>query len=527
MASTDPDGRAGRWLGRIERAGNALPHPAVLFFFALLAVLGLSQMAAWAGWQAERPAAEDGERLTETVEAVGLLTTDGVWWLFSNLIEHFVTFPPLGILLVAMIGIGVAERSGLLPAALTAALRLAPQRLLTPAVVVLGILSSVTMDAGYVVLPPLAAALFHAAGRSPLAGLAASFAGVSAGFSANFLITALDPMLAGFTQSGAAILEPGTQIAVTANWFFMAASVVFIGAAGWWVTARFVEPHLAREGDANAPARSGEADGPAAGGAASGPDGHTDAGPESDEIAVRRGLMAAGWTLLFTGIAVLALIVPPGAPFHGDGETFPRWVEVMVPLMLVLFLLPGLAYGYAAGTLRNSHDVIRMMADTLASLAPYIVLAFFAAQFIAAFNHSQLGLLLAIHGGEWLTGLAVPGPVLVLCFVFLVMIGNLFIGSASAKYAFFAPVFVPMLMQAGIAPELTQAAYRVGDSVTNIVTPLNPYWILILGFVQRWKPDAGVGTLLALMVPYALAFAVVWPALLLAWMLLGWPLGPG
>lgn len=341
-----------------------------------------------------------------------------------------------------------------------------------------------------------------------MAGLAAAFAGVSAGFSANLVLTGLDPLLAGFTQAGARIAEADATVAVTANWYFMAASAVAMTAVGWWVTARYVEPRLEGAEAYTAPEEEAQENG---------------SGPED----VGRGLRAASVAAALVVAAFAALILIPGAPLHGPGATFARWVEAMVPMLLVGFLVPGLAYGVGAGTIRSDRDAVRLMADTIAALAPYIVLAFFAAQFVEAFNHSRLGLLLAITGGEWLARAAVPGPVLVLGFIVLVMAGNLFIGSASAKYAFFAPVFVPMLMQVGIEPELTQAAYRVGDSVTNIITPLNPYWIIILGFVQRWRPEAGVGTLLALMIPYAAAFALAWPALLLAWMAAGLPLGPG
>ena len=508
MAGSDPSVRL---LDRLERAGNALPHPVTLFAYALLLVMLLSQLAAWLGWSVERPApAADGSL---TVTARGLFESEGLWWLFSSLVQNFTAFPPLGIVLVAMFGIGVAERSGLLPALLERGLRITPRRLLTPAVVFLGILSSLAMDAGYVVLPPLAAALFYAAGRPPLAGLAAAFAGVAAGFSANLFITALDPLLAGFTQAGAQIVAPDYRVAVTANWWLMIVSTFVLTAAGWWVTARFVEPREA--------ARDAFDGGTADTGRAAAADAHA-VGENPG-----RGLTAAAAVFVLTLTLLLAFVLVPGAPLHGEGERFARWVEGMIPMLFLCFLLPGLAYGIAAGTIRSDRDAVRMMSDTLVALAPYILLAFIAAQFIAAFNYSQLGLLLAITGGGWLASLQLPAPALVLTFLVLVMFTNLLMASASAKYAFFAPVFVPMLMMAGISPELTQAAYRVGDSITNVVTPLNPYWVIVLAFMQRWRAAAGMGTLLALMVPYALVFVLVWPALLLLWVLAGLPLGPG
>lgn len=488
-----------RWLDTLERLGNRLPEPVSLFAIALLLVMLLSQVGAWLHWSAVAP---DGE----TMRVQGLLSAEGSWWLLRHMVENFVLFPPLGIVLVAMFGIGLAERSGLLSALLERGLRSAPQRLLTPAVLFLGICSSLTVDAGYVVLPPLAAALYYMAGRPPLVGLAAAFAGVSAGYSANIMLTALDPLLAGLTQSAARIIAPDWQVAVTANWFFAAVSTVLLTLVGWWLTARYVEPRQRIETASEAPSVK-------------------DADSNDDNQA--RGLRAAGLTLLVMLVVLFLLILVPNAPLHGDGEQFARWIEVMVPILFMLFLGAGLAYGIAAGTVRHDRDVAEMLSDTVRGLAPYIVLAFVAAQFIEAFRYSQLGLLLAIQGGEMLAALAAPAPVLVTGFISLVILANLLMGSASAKYALLAPVFVPMLMQAGLSPELTQAAYRVGDSVSNVITPLNPYWVIILAFAQRWQRDAGIGTLLALMLPYAIGFGVFWSLLLAIWAATGLPLGPG
>lgn len=497
------DGRAAALLARIERAGNALPHPVTLFVGALLLLMLLSQFAAWAGWSAIPPSA--GEGTAAALHARGLLDAEGLWWLLSNLVRNFTAFPPLGIVLVAMLGIGLAERSGLLAAVISRVLLVCGTRALTPGVVLIGILSSVAVDAGYVVIPPLAAALFHAAGRPPLAGIAAAFAGVSAGFSANLVITGLDPLLAGFTESAARIVDPDYRVAVTANWYLMAVSTLVLTLAGWWVSSRLVEPHL-REVPVTVP---------------------HDAAAVNDASSQTRALRAAAVTLALLLAAICAAVLIPGAPLHGAGERFPRWIEAMIPLLMLCFLAPGLAYGIAAGTIRSDRDAMRMLAASIADLAPYIVLAFIAAQFIAAFDYSRLGVLLAVHAGERLAALEPEPALLVFCFVLVTMAVNLFMASASAKYAFFAPVFVPMLMLAGIAPELTQAAYRVGDSVTNIITPLNPYWIILLAVTQRWMPGAGAGTLMALMLPYALVLALVWPLLLALWVSAGIPPGPG
>ena len=495
-----------RLLDWIERTGNRLPEPAVLFLLATLAVMLLSQLAVGLGWSVTKTAAGGGPGPgAATVEAVGLLGSDGLWWLLSHLVENFINFPPLGLVLTGMLGIGLAERSGLIPALLQRGMTAVPAALLTPAMVFLGIMSSLALDAGYIVLPPLAAALYLALGRPPLAGLAAVFAGVSAGFSANLFITAVDPLLSGLTQAGAQVLDSTYQVAVTANWWFMIASTIVLTFTAWAVTAWIVEPRLQATSVTTKPAPVPVTPG------------------SNERRALRIGLIAVALTL----IGLLLLILVPGAPLYGQGTRFDRWVEAMVPMLFLFFFVPSLAYGFAAGTIRGNRDAARMLGETMASLGPYIVLAFFAAQFIAAFKHSNLGIMLAIAGGQTLAQAQLPPSLLIACFIVLVLLSNLFIGSASAKYALFAPVFVPMFMLAGISPELTQAAYRVGDSVSNIITPLNPYFIIVLAFMRKYAPESGLGTLVSVMLPYTVVFTIVWGLMLIAWMLAGVELGPG
>lgn len=486
-------------LAWIERTGNRLPEPVMLFMLACVLVLLLSQLAVWLNWSVAHPV-----KGKAAVTAVGLLSADGIWWWLSSMVDVFVRFPPLGLVLVGMLGIGIAERSGFISALLQLVMRSITPQLLTPTVILLGILSSLALDAGYLVLPPLAALLFQAAGRAPLAGIAAAFAGVSAGFSANLLITAIDPLLSGLTQSAATLLEPGYRVAVTANWWFMMVSTLCLTLLGWWVSARYVEPRL----QYTAASKPAPSDGTQV---------------EVHQQAIRLALLSALGVLLL----MLFMVWWPQAPLHGQGKRFARWIEAMVPLVALFFVVPGLVYGFRAGTLRSHRDVVQLLGDTLSHLGPYIVLAFFASQFIALFAHSQLGVMLAIVGGQALALLALPPALLMAGFIVIVMLGNLFIGSASAKYALFAPVFVPMFMLAGISPELTQAAYRVGDSVSNVVTPLNPYWVIILAFARQYAPQTGMGTLAAMMLPYTLVFALAWTALLALWVVLGVPLGPG
>lgn len=486
-------------LSRIETLGNRLPHPASLFFIGMLLVFVFSELAVLLNWQVINPVS--GE-----VKANSLLRSDGIWWFLSHMVENFITFPPLGIVLVGMLGIGMAERSGLLPALLSSSIKRIPGQLLTPFAILLGILSSVALDAGYVVLPPLVAALYLAAGRSPVAGIAATFAGVSAGFSANLIITALDPLLAGFTQSAAQILQADYRVADTANLWFMMVSTVVLTLTGWFISVRWVEPRLGTLGmDADIDSVL----------------------LTSNQQQQRKGFIAAGIGFGICTIILLLMINITGAPLHGEGQRFARWVEATVPIIFIVFFIPGVCYGIFAGTIKNDKDAARIMGDTLAYLGPYIVLAFFAAQFVECFKYSGLGEMIAINGGEILTQLAIPPGLLMLAFVITAMLANLLIGSSSAKYAFLAPVFVPMFMQVGVSPELTQVAYRIGDSTTNVITPLNPYMVIILALVQKYVKGSGLGTLVATMLPYTIGFAVVWMALLLFWLAMGWPLGPG
>lgn len=461
----------------------------------------LSWMATLLDWRVIHPAT--GASLV----ASNLVSRDGAWWLLSHLVENFIKFPPLAIVLVGMLGIGMAERTGLLAAILRQIISHTPQAMLTPVTLFLGIMSSLAVDAGYVVLPPIAAALYLAAGRSPLVGIAVAFAGVSGGFGANLFITALDPLLAGFTQSAAGILVPDYQVAVTANWWFMIASTLMLTITGWWVTARWVEPMSARY-----------------------PFDATTVQPLAASIVTTAEIRAlshalSAWIIIF--VLILLWIFLPNGVLHGEGTRFPRWIEATVPLLFLFFVVPAVVFGVSVGRIRSDKDIADMMGETIAALGPYIVLAFFAAQFVESFKYSGLGEMLAISGGQLLASLAVPAPILLVAFIVLAMLANLFVGSASAKYAFLAPVFVPMLMLAGFSPELAQAAYRVGDSVTNVITPLNPYMIIILAFVQQYSQKAGMGTLIAMMLPYTIAFALIWSLLLVGWLLLDIPLGPG
>ncbi len=506
------DSRGAGWLDSIERLGNRLPDPATLFALGAVAVMVASAVAVGLDWSVEKTVSRDGQLLTETVRPTSLLTADGLYWALRSMVKSFVEFPPLGVVLVGMLGIGVAERSGFIGALLKALMLAVPPALLTPTMVFVGVLSSMGLDAGYVVLPPVAAALYASVGRSPLVGLAAVFAGVSAGFGANLVVTSLDPLLAGLSSESAQLLDPAYSVAATANLWFMIGSTILLTGVGWAVTAVWIEPRFAsKPAEEGGPPTSAESD---------------DEEARSLGREQRNGLVWAGAALALGVAAAVAASRIPGAPLFGDDGPFPRWVAAIVPLLFIGFLVPGVVYGVRTGSIRSDRDVATMMSETMAGMGAYVVLAFFAAQFIAYFRHSGLGEMLAIAGGQALASADLPPAFLMVGFVVVVMGANLMIGSMSAKYAFLAPVFVPMFMQVGISPELTQVAYRIGDSASNVITPLNPYMVIILVFMRRYVPSSGLGTVVALMLPYTLAFAAAWSVMLVLWIASGAELGP-
>ena len=528
---------AGGFLGWIERIGNKLPDPATLFLMGTLGIMVLSAVAVSMDWSVthELPRAvvegsdevvwevqyetatvtlEDGTTEERDVPKVSrptsLLTADGIYWLLKNLVKNFMEFPPLGIVLVGMIGIGLAERVGLVAVLLKYLMLLVPRALLTPAMVFLGIMSSMGIDAGYVVLPPLAAMLYRAVGRSPMAGIAAVFAGVAAGFNANLFITGLDPMLAKFTQEGAQVLDPDYEVAATCNWWFAIASTFVITLAGWFTTSVFVERRFKR---------AAPEDG--------GPVQITDEELKAQEIKPEEKsalLWAFGSLALVLGIVVASVLIP-GWALNGTDGPFEKWVGRIVPILFFCFTVPSLVYGVRIKAIRNDKDAAKMMVDAIAAMAPIIVLAFFAAQFIECFQYSGLDRMAALAGGQALGKAELETGVLVVAFIAVTVSFNMFVGSMSAKYAMFAPIFVPMFMLVGISPELTQAAYRIGDSVSNIITPLNAYLIIVLVFMRQVMPKAGMGTLIATMLPYTIVFGVVWTLLILGWIEMGWDLG--
>jgi len=507
MPTTDtplrPAAGLDRFLNVIERAGNRLPDPAILFVIALLSVWAASALLAPVQF------AEIDPRNSMPIRVQNQLTGAAIAGFLSNMVNVFVTFPPLGIVLVALLGVGVAEHVGFLTAMLKGLLNITPRSLLTPMLVLVGCLSHTTADAGYVLVVPLGGVIFFTAGRHPLAGIAAAFAGVSGGFSANLIPAPLDPLLQGFTQSAAQIIAPDRIVNPLANYYFTASSTLLIVGLGWFVTDRVIEPRLR-----GTPVDADTTDVP-----------KLDAATATERRAMAAGLLTMVGLLLLLALAA----APAGSPLRApDGQLAVNTAPLMrsiVPLIFLLFLFPSIVFGWMAGTVRSHRDVIAGMTKAMGTMSYYIVLAFFAALFTDAFGRSNIGALVALKGATFLQTLGLPGQATIVGIILVTTAVNLLIGSASAKWALLAPIFVPMLMQVGLAPELTQAAYRVGDSSTNIITPLMPYFPLTVVFCQRYVRNAGIGTLASMMLPFSAAFLVAWTLYLLAYWALGLPLG--
>ncbi len=523
---TKRKGLFNRFLNAVEFLGNLLPHPVTLFALLSLIVLLVSGGAALFDVQVEdpRPAGVAGRAEDGTIRAVSLLNPEGMRRIAMNLVTNFTGFAPLGTVLVALLGVGVAERSGLLAALLRALVLGAPRNLLTAVVVFASVVSNTASEMGYVVLIPLAAVVFRAVGRHPLVGLAAAFAGVSGGYSANILIGTVDPLLAGITTEAARLIDPSyapgglNEVPATANYLFMFVSTFMITIIGTLVTTKIVEPKLGvfdpsrAEDDLEDP----------------------EEGLKTLSKAEKRGLKLAGVTVLamLGGLALLAL--PENGWFRDPAvnalliDDLRPMLRSVVSLIFVFFIVPSIVYGRVTGSLRNDRDVIDGMGRSMSSLGPYLVLVFFAAQFVSFFNWTNLGTITAVVGADVLTRFDLTGPLVFVPFILMCCFVNLMLGSASAQWAVTAPIFVPMLMTVGYSPEVIQAAYRIGDSTTNIITPMMSYFGLILAVAMRYDRKLGIGTLIATMIPYSITYLIGWISLFYLWVFaLGLPVGPG
>ena len=521
MADTETASTQKGFLGFVERTGNRLPDPVFIFLYLIGILLIISMICAWAGVSAAHPTKllADGSGPL-ILSAKSLLSAENIQKLWMEMPKTFTHFHPLGYVLVVMLGAGVAERSGLFATGIKSAMRHAPKSLLTPTVALIAMLSNHAADAGYVVMIPLAAIIFAAAGRHPLAGIAAGFAGVSGGFSANITPGQLDALLFGVTEAAVEGAQLGSDwtMNIAGNWYFIAALLAIYLPVIWFVTDKIIEPHLGKwiPGDD-----------------------HKDSFGENEKPVTKdekKGLRRAGYAVLGVGILWLAMTFGPGTPLLNDGPgtegqawyvTATPFFKSLVAAFMIVFLAAGWAYGSAAGTIKSGDDLIAMMTESMKDMGYYLVLSFAAAHFVAMFNWSNLGLITAVHGAGAIESSGLPLPVVLGLIVLFSALLNLFVGSASAKWALLAPVLVPMLMLLGISPEGATAAYRVGDSATNIITPLMVYFPLILIFARRWQKDFGLGSLTAMMIPYSIWMLVTGTILMILWIILGINLGPG
>ncbi len=483
----------------VERGGNALPHPAVLFGIIALITLLISAIGYYLGWQGINPATG------ETITVINLLSIEGLHRILLEMVNNYTGFAPLGIVMVAMLGIGIAESSGLIKTAINALLLRAPKQWVTFMIVFAGIMSNIASDLGYILIIPLAGVIFHSLGRHPIAGMSAAFAGVSGGFSANLIIGTIDPLLAGLSTEAARIIDPTYYVMPTANYYFMAVSTFVIAFAGTWVNNVWVEPRLGKY------------------------TGDVVMEPITRLLpAEKKGLKVvlyifAGWLVLF-----MAGLIPENGFLRGENNSILH-SPLLKGFIAILFLLAascGIAYGYVTKTFKKHEDVITGMSTSFKGLVSFLVLVFFAAQFVAWFKWSNLGLILAIKGADFLQTTDIGLIPLVILFILFSGFINLFMGSASAKWAIMGPVFIPMFMLLGYSPELSQTVFRIGDSVTNVISPMMSFFALIIVYYQKYDSKAGIGTLIGTMLPYSMVFFVIWTLLMIVWILTGLPLGP-
>lgn len=487
------------FLGVVERVGNALPNPAALFGLFALTTLIFSFIGHYFQWSGVHPGTG------EIIYAENLISKHGLHKILLEMVNNYTSFAPLGIVMVALMGIGIAESSGLVKASISYMLTKAPRNSITFMVVFTGVISNAASDLGYILIIPLAGVIFHSLGRHPIAGMSAAFAGVSGGFSANILIGTIDPLLAGLSTEAARILDADYYVMPTANYYFMAVSTFLIAIVGTWVTKKYVEPRLGKY--------SGDV-----------------AKEDITNLAAneKRGLIWAGATFLF----FMALLVWGLYPDHGILRSADNSIlhsPVLKGFIAVLFIVAavcGIVYGFVSGNFKKHDDVISGMNTSFKGLVSFLVLVFFASQFVAWFKWSNLGLLVAVKGAALLQSLDLGLIPLVILFITLSGFINMFMGSASAKWAIMGPIFVPMFMLLGYSPELSQAVFRIGDSVTNVISPMMSFFALIIVYYQKYEPKAGIGTLMATMLPYTISFYIAWTLLMIVWIYFNIPLGP-
>ena len=482
----------------IEKVGNKLPHPFMLFVYLCLIIMVLS--AVLAGVSVVHPG--DGK----TIVVQSLLTQEGFHWMLTSAVKNFTEFPPLGLVLGMVLGIGLAERVGLIEAVLRKMMSGVPKQLLSFSVVFVGVLGNLASDAAWVIIPPIGALLFLAAGRHPIAGFAAAAAGVGSGFTANLFIAGTDALLSGIADKVAKTIDPNIGVSPVDNWYFMAVSVFILALIGAWITDKIIEPRLGvYQGESKETLT---------------------ALSENENKALKWAGIAA---LVYIGIVAM-LVVPEGALLR-DPETGAilnsPFLKGIIPLIMLFFITVSVTYGLKVGRIKSQADVPKLMGESIKDMSGFIVLVFVIAQFIAYFNWSNIGIMLAVKGAEFLNSINLTGFPVLLGFSLLTCVVSLFVASGSALWALLAPVFIPMLMLMDFHPAFIQVAYRIADSATNTITPMNPYLPMMLVYYQQYKKDSGLGTVISTMLPYAVAFYAVWVVMMFIWYVFGLPIGPG
>ncbi len=494
-----------KMLDQVERLGNKLPHPFMLFFYLAIIVILLSWALSALNISVVHPM--DGEQVT--IES--MVTLDGLEFILSSMLENFTGFAPLGLVLVMMFGIGLAQKVGLIETFMKRTILNAPAKMVTFVIIGTGVVGNLASDAAFVIIPPLAAMVFYTLGRHPLAGMAAGFAGVGAGFTANVLITGTDALLSGISTEVAQSVDPDLAVSPVDNYFFMAFSVLMLMAAGTWITERVVEPRLGKfstkYADPDTVNQSAEQ-------------------PSSQEL---KGLRNAGITALIYIAVVGATIVPPNGILRGeDGTIVPSiFLDNIIPIILFFFISVAVAYGVTTKVLEKTADVPELMSQAMKDMSGFIVLIFAASQFIAYFEWTNIGTFIAVSSAQGLENINFTGMGLIVGFILLTAVLNLFIFSGSAQWALMAPIFIPMFYFLNYDPAFIQLAYRIADSSTNIITPMNPYVPMVLAFMKRYDSRAGFGTLFSIMLPFAMTFLFLWIAIFILWNILGLPIGPG
>jgi aminobenzoyl-glutamate transport protein len=542
-----------KMLGGIERAGNKVPHPVMIFVYLILLVIVLSVVldlfnvkvteevlvpaeqsqlvpVYYAGSDepielppSEDPATEyvvqDITVETQKVEVRSLLTVDGLRFIFTSFVDNFANFNVVSVIFVAMIGVGVAEEAGLMAALIRRLVAVAPRRALTFIIILIGGLSSVATDAGYLILIPLGAAAFLSVNRHPLAGIAAAYAGVSAAFSVNILIAPLDALLTEMTNEAIQMAKPGETITITANLYFSIASTIVMAVIMTFITERLIEPRLGAYHPEAAPTGVVEAGAPTA------------EAPPIDSALEARGLRLTLFGLLGAIVVILLLTVPSGGPLRepSTGKIIGNtpFMDSLIFMITTIFLVAGICFGIGAQTIKSSTDVINGVVKTFASLSGLIFMLLVISQFIAYFNFTNMPRVIAGGMAHLLERANVNEVLLLVGFILVIALLDIIMPGSLPKWAIFAPIFVPLFINLGVAPQTVLAAYRVGDSPMNVITPLMVYLPFIVIVAQRYVKDAGIGTIISLMIPYTLILLVVWIIFFVLWYVVGIPLGPG